>query len=577
MSDDRRPDDPPLRALEALADVEVAASIEAALRAAVEAGCAATASRRGLAGLFDGSAVTCEAWFDVDEGWTGAPLRWELGEGAPGRVCESGTPLACNELPDTADCLPETTGLLRLTRFACVPLSRANGEPLGFLEVGDRDTAYGADHVRALLAVARCAAHRLEALAADEGRAAERRSRAEALLGGRELFSLDPEAVLAEAAARARGLTGARDVFVLRLESSRQLQAEDLEDDERLAVEEAARTGRLASAGADILAAPLIGDDRLLGALVVRGVPADRRDERAEALAALAARVAVALEHALLYRTQADVAQRLQQRLLPLDPPRIPGLDVAVAYRSASPGAGRGGDFVEFYSQTESHLALAIGDVAGKGVEALATTVVVKYALRAAVRGGALSWPARPGVALQELHNSLLGELGGERFVTVLFALVGVRQGRLQIATAGHPGPFVVRADGVERPMLLTAPAIGIDLQASLGPYPSETLFLERGDCAVFFTDGIAELRDKHEGFFEDAMPAILAGLHDRPAAEVLHALLTSADAFAVQPAADDVAVVCARLTQMPAVKSPGQDADTVGKESEDVGGRREV
>jgi len=577
MADQARPDDPVLKVLEGLAAVEDASSVEAALRAAVEVACAATASRRGLAGLSDGEAVTAGEWFDVAAGWTSAQLRWERGEGAPGRVCDSATPLACNHLPETTECLPETTGVLRLTRFTCVPVRVGDGEPLGFIEVGDRETDYTADEVRCLLLIARHTADRLTALAAVERQDAEQRSCTEALLGGRELFSLDPEVVLTEAAARARELTGAEDVIALQLENSRQLYARELDQEERQALEEAARTRAPAAAGARVLAVPLFGGEGLLGALLVRDVPATLVGERREALDALAARTCVALEHALLYRTQADIARRLQERLLPLDPPEVPGLDVAVVYRSASHGAGRGGDFVDFYSRTGGHLAIAIGDVAGKGVDALATTVVVKYSLRAAVNGGAVSWPARPGATLQELHNAMLGELDAERFVTLLFALVSVRRGALQLATAGHPAPFVVRATGVERPLLLTAPAIGVDPEAALSPYPSETLQLERGDCVVFFTDGIAELRDARGGFFEDAMPTTLAGLHDRAAAEVVATLLREAERFAARPPADDIAVVCLRLARRPDVIPGAPAADAAGKDSDDDGGTGET
>ena len=53
-----------------------------------------------------------------------------------------------------------------------------------------------------------------------------------------------------------------------------------------------------------------------------------------------------------------------------------------------------------------------------------------------------------------------------------------------------------MRAGGVERPLLLTEPAIGVELDAALAPYPTEILELAAGDLVVVFTDGIAELRD---------------------------------------------------------------------------------
>ena len=136
----------------------------------------------------------------------------------------------------------------------------------------------------------------------------------------------------------------------------------------------------------------------------------------------------------------ADVAERLQRRLLPAAPPELAGLDIAFTYRSASTGVLSGGDFVDYYTRPPSgSLAFAIGDVAGKGVDAMATTFVTKFMLRAAVHGGQLSWPTRPGEALQELRNGLLEQpdfgADTERFVTVLFGQLDPAHGP---AAAGH-------------------------------------------------------------------------------------------------------------------------------------------
>ena len=217
--------------------------------------------------------------------------------------------------------------------------------------------------------------------------------------------------------------------------------------------------------------------------------------------------------------TLADVAERLQRRLLPAAPPELAGLDIAFTYRSASTGVLSGGDFVDYYTRPPSgSLAFAIGDVAGKGVDAMATTFVTKFMLRAAVHGGQLSWPTRPGEALQELRNGLLEQPDfdpdTDRFVTVLFGLLNPRTGLLQLATAGHPTPFLVRAGGVERPLLMTEPAIGVELDAALEPYPTEILQLAEGDLIVVFTDGIAELRDADGRFFEADMDGELEGAH---------------------------------------------------------------
>lgn len=250
----------------------------------------------------------------------------------------------------------------------------------------------------------------------------------------------------------------------------------------------------------------------------------------------------------------ADVAERLQRRLLPAAPPDLAGLDIAFTYRSASTGVLSGGDFVDYYTRPPSgSLAFAIGDVAGKGVDAMATTFVTKFMLRGVVYGGQLSWPTRPGEALQELRNGLLEQPDfgpdTERFVTVLFGQLNPRSGLLQLATAGHPAPFLVGAGGVERPLLVAEPAIGVELGAALEPYPTEALQLAEGDLVVLFTDGIAELRDDQGEFFEERMSDELAGCHGMRASEVVAKLVGAGERFSSRPPTDDLAVLCIGLT----------------------------
>jgi serine phosphatase RsbU (regulator of sigma subunit) len=403
------------------------------LGAAVEAACRVSGSRRGMAGLFDGVAVTSDARYEVDAGWARALRRWSAGEGAPGVVCLTVKPLLSGGSHEERDDAPGFIDVPGMERFACVPLAGVAGAlVLGFLAVGDREDVFTERDLRLLGALG-------------------------------EMVSL-----------RLRGAAG---------------------------------NGRR--------------------------VPAD-----------CAASI--------------DIAERLQRRLLPQEPPQLEGLDVAFAYRSASAGVLSGGDFVDYYSRSPGVLAFAIGDVAGKGVEAMAVTFVTKYILRAAVHGGQLSWPTSPGEALQELRTGLLEQpdfgADSERFVTVLFGLLGTRRGLLQLASAGHPTPFIVRENAVERPLLLTEPAIGVELGAALTPYPTETIALRRGDVVVLFTDGIAELRDGRGQFFEDEMGGLLAACHDTRAADVVERLMAAGEAFSSRPPGDDLALLCIRLVADPGV-----------------------
>jgi serine phosphatase RsbU (regulator of sigma subunit) len=433
-------DDELLKLLDAVAALVGARSEADVLRAAVEAACRASGSRRGVAGRYDGKAATSASWYEVDAGWTRAPGSWEAGEGAPGVVCLTAKPLLHSRRSPAPAEASGIAGVPGMERFACVPLPGDRDAPSGFLAVGDRDDDFTQRDLRLLAALG-------------------------------EIVSL-----------RLRETAGA----------GRRLPAD--------------------------------GDARL------------------------------------------DIGERLQLRLLPQEPPRLEGLDIAFAYRSASAGVLSGGDFVDYYSRSPGVLAFAIGDVAGKGVEAMAVTFVTKYILRAAVHGGQLSWPTSPGEALQELRTGLLEQpdfgADSERFVTVLFGLIGTRRGLLQLASAGHPAPFIVRATGVERPLLLTEPAIGVELGAALAPYPTETIELERGDVIVLFTDGIAELRDAGGRFFEHEMDGVLAACHDTPTADVVARLMAAGEAFSARPPGDDLALLCIRLVADPGVHYGTQAAD---------------
>jgi hypothetical protein len=543
--------------LERLADLGEALTVEAVLDAAVEAACLATGSTKGMAGLCGPEGASAERWYDSVRGWTAERLRWLDDEGAPGRVCISGTPLVCNALPPTADGLPEATSWIGFERFACVPLN--TGAPdlgvAGFLEVGDAAHPYGPGDVRKLGAVARAAAARLGELMARERARLDRRLEAVARPES-ELLSLEPERLLQATAERLAAVLGGGEVFVLQVEGDRLAAARPLSEEEEGLLAEAVESRRIVrreteGPGGEILVAlPLPSGGGVSGVALLRP-PAGAPDAWTQALLAVVAEQAgAALGNASRHQIQVDIARRLQDRLAPITPPSIPGLDVAVEYRAATRDALRGGDFIDFYHLTENHLALVVGDVSGHGVDALARAFIAKHVLRALVTSGQLSWPPQPGAALQALHNALLDELDPEHFVTALFATLNLRTGRLQIATAGHPAPFVLSGGRVGRPLLLTAPGIGMVPGAELSAHPTETETLRPGDMVLFCTDGLTELRDSGESFFEDRLPEVLEGLTGATAATVVARVLEDALAFAGRPLPDDLVVACVRLTR---------------------------
>ena len=430
--------DPLLSVIDYLRLLHTADDVEAVLQATTETACAATGSTRGLAGLCDGSRVTSTGWYDIDDGWTVCNLGWELGEGGPGRVCHSGKPLVCNELPPTAGGLAEATELLALTSFASVPIVDEAGTALGFLEVGNAPESYSPDDVRCLTSLGEHAALRLHAITGGERR--------------------------------------------------------DLVE----------------------------------------------REQREE------------------------LAERLERLLAPTAAPLVTGVEIGALCRWKSGNDGIGGDFLDYFHLTEAQLGIGVGDVSGKGIEAVAVTVVAKYALRAVVE--TQRWPVWPGEALREMQNALRDKLGEDRFVTLVFAMLNIKTGDFSFACAGHPVPFVLRPSGVEQPLALTSPAIGVQDQSEIDAYPTEQVELEPGDAVLLFTDGIAEMRDPAGRFYEETrMLDALEELKGLAPQELVDRLLVDAQRFAAglppattEPFAgalppleahDDIALVCLRLS----------------------------
>jgi serine phosphatase RsbU (regulator of sigma subunit) len=211
----------------------------------------------------------------------------------------------------------------------------------------------------------------------------------------------------------------------------------------------------------------------------------------AEFVAAVAAAIGSAFDSVAAAASERAISEALQHSLL-TPPVSGPGLDVAVRYRPASQLARVGGDWYDCYPLPDGAVAVMVGDVAGHDQAAAATM----GQLRNLARGVAYSadvWT--PAQVLEDLDLAMTG-LGMEEVAT---AVIGVLQDRgeqghlLHWASAGHPPPVVVGADGQVR--LLDEPAeLLLGVAPEIARREHEAL-LGRGDLLLLYTDGLVERR----------------------------------------------------------------------------------
>lgn len=240
------------------------------------------------------------------------------------------------------------------------------------------------------------------------------------------------------------------------------------------------------------LAAPLRRPEGLdVGLLQVFGkATGDFTDTDEAIVVQLAQLAASAIEKERLLEAQLRLAGTLQRSLLPERLPDVPGVEMAARYAPGATEVDVGGDWYDALSLPDGDLFLVIGDVVGKGVEAAAAMGQLRHSLRTYAFEG-----LEPAAALERL-NILVNTLGGSEFATVLAARLTPSTGQLRYASAGHPPPLLIAAEGgVEFLEGVQSVPLGAVAQPE---WEEGRRVLAPGTTLVFYTDGLVESRSLH-------------------------------------------------------------------------------
>jgi serine phosphatase RsbU (regulator of sigma subunit) len=260
------------------------------------------------------------------------------------------------------------------------------------------------------------------------------------------------------------------------------------------------QTGQHAAVNAEAIGtrmgAPLQAHQVQYGVIYVESKGAAFRQEDVDLLGSVAAQAALAI-HAFRVQSQLvrrqklerdlRVARQIQRSLLPAAPPSVVGLDFAIHYE---PAYQIGGDFYDFIWHDQSHVALCVGDVAGKAISAALYMARLTSELRS--RAGISRTPAR----LLRRVNEEMVKLGDDgMFATLVYAIYDLETRTLVFTNAGHCVPLLRRGDRVfplhaDRAHV---PPIGVVPDAEVG---EARVQLQSGDMLILTSDGVYEARD---------------------------------------------------------------------------------
>ncbi|MFE5396482.1 SpoIIE family protein phosphatase [Streptomyces sp. NPDC056568] len=335
------------------------------------------------------------------------------------------------------------------------------------------------------------------------------------------------------------------------------------------------------------LAVPMVAHDTVVGlAQFARTKGSEPFGDRDRDLAVeLAARAAVCIDNARLYRREHERALILQRSLLPPGDPEASGLDIACRYLPGNAATGRpsevGGDWFDVIELPGHRTALVVGDVMGRGLRA----AVAMGELRTAVRTLA-QLDLEPAEVLSQLDEIArgLGAPGGVQqatraarrpreadlsevyLATCVYAVYDSVTRRCTFANAGHLPPVLVEPG--ESALMLDVPP-GLPLGVGGEPFEEVEVELPEGALLALYTDGLVESRDHP---LDEGLQAFVGALTDPtlPLEDVCDQVLNTLGSHHGE---DDIALLMARVQGLPS-ESVGDW--TLPREPRSVGRARE-
>ena len=238
--------------------------------------------------------------------------------------------------------------------------------------------------------------------------------------------------------------------------------------------------------------------------------------------------------------TELDIARNIQASMLPCIFPAFPDRKEFDIYATMTPAKEVGGDFYDFFMVDETHLAIVMADVSGKGVPAALFMVIGKTLIKD---------HTTPGRDLGEVFstvNNLLCEANSEGlFITAFEGVLDLVTGEFCFVNAGHEMPFICKAGGSFeaykiRPGFVLAGFEDMN-------YKAGCMTLDVGDMIFQYTDGVTEATNAEKQLYGmERLEQVLNRVKDKVPSEILPEVKKDIDIFVGEtPQFDDITMLC--------------------------------
>jgi phosphoserine phosphatase RsbU/P len=289
---------------------------------------------------------------------------------------------------------------------------------------------------------------------------------------------------------------------------------------------------------------PLLNGEEAIGVIALESdrinhfTPADL-----ELLMTFASQAVIAIENAQLYEeslqkkrlvSELVVASKVQQALLPPEPPDFPGYRISAIN---IPSRIVGGDYYDIFRLSESRLGIAIGDVSGKGAPA-SILMAILYA-------GFRSIP-KDHFSLSDVVsrlNNLMTEITTEGYyATFFFGIIEREEHTFTFTNAGHNPPLLIRKDRSVIQLEKGGIVLGFLKDQE---YLQETVHLSTGDFLIFYTDGVTEVKNSEgEEYGTERLVRFIIQQHGLRLDDIQNSLLEEIRKFsAIEELSDDVTI----------------------------------